>query len=434
MIVPPRQAEPAGLSPAGPDCRLLDHPDLGAAGINRLRDGGPVALAGLGTLGARVTLSLAALGVQLLLIDHGLVEPVNVGIQPYTADDLGLKKTEALRRRVQSIRADLPVACFGDQVERIGPRVLADCRLVIGAVDSFRSRLWLAQTTTHLEIPYLDLALDGTGRSLLGRVSGYDVAHGGACYACGWDDATWESVTYDEGISGCVALAMALALPSSTGSDSPATLALPGLAEVIAGIAAIQATRLLLGAERERVVDRECRINLSSGRYSEVRRSRSSHCRLSHQRWSTFLLDCRPADLTVGSLFDLATLHLGGDVSLAVYSEPLVFEAACPTCRRSVSTISLRGALSSCPNCRGTLVPLVPGIRARFRIEDVAGAVGRCWDELGLQPGGAVRATNWDGQELVFLFDAGMPRESAGDMPGTGSSIVRGSNPVPESL
>jgi molybdopterin/thiamine biosynthesis adenylyltransferase len=409
MIVQRHQKEP-GVCPApGLDCRLLEHPDLGSAGLTRLRDGGPVAVAGLGTLGARVALSLAALGVPLLLIDRGSVEPVNVGIQPYTAEDLGLHKTRALCRRVHSIRPEPSIACFPGPLERIGPRILRGCRLVIGAVDSFRSRLWLAQTTAHLGVPSLDLALDGTGRSLLGRVSGHDVANGGACYACGWDDQTWDSVLHEEGVSGCVALASALSWPSVSGWEPPATLALPGLAEVIAGIAAIQATRVLLGSGRDRVIDHECRIDLSSGRYSEVRLTPSPHCRLSHQRWNTLLLDHGPADLNVASLFDLAAHQLGGAVSLAVPGETLILEAACPSCQRPLSTICVRSALPPCPACRGPLIPLVPGSRAQFRVEHVAGVMERSWHQLGLPPGGAVRATNRDGQERVFLFDARMP-------------------------
>ncbi len=431
MIVPRRQAQPASLSEPGPDCRLLDHPGLGAAGIARVRDGEPVAVAGLGMLGARVVMSLAPLGVPLLLIDHGLVEPVNVGIQPYTWDDLGMPKTQALRRRVETIRPELPIACFHDHIERIGPRALGLCRLVIAALDSFGSRLWLAQATTHLGVPFLDLALDGTGRSLLGRVSGHDVAHGGACYACGWDGETWDNVSHEEGISGCVALAAALSASSSTGPEPPATRALPGLADVIAGLAAIQATRLLVGTERQRVIDRECRIDLSAGRYTEARLSRSPRCRLSHHQWNTFLLDRDPAGLSVASLFDLAARHLTGPVSLAVYGEPLVLEAACPACRLTVSTTCVRRALPPCSSCQGPLIPLAAGSRDRFVLEDVAGASDRSWDELGLPPGGAVRATNRDGQELVFLFDAEMPRESAGDGPGIGSSIVRRSRLMP---
>ena len=424
MIIDRPRENPANRSAPGPDCRLREHPDLGTAGLGRLRNGGPVAVAGLGTLGARVALSLATLGVPLLVIDHGSVEPVNFGIQPYTAEDLGLRKTEALRRRVQSIRPELPIACFAGPLERIGLRILGQCRLVIGAVDSFHSRLWLAQTTTHLGVPYLDLALDGTGRTLLGRVSGHDVTRGSACYACGWDDETWDSVNREEGAAGCVALASALSLVSASGREPPATLALPGLAEVVAGIAAIQATRILLGAERDRVIDRECRIDLSSGRFSEVHLTRSPHCRLSHQHWNTCLLDRSPADLSVASLFELAAQHVGGEVWLAVHGEPLILEAACPSCPRSVSTMCVRSALPACPSCDGPLIPLLAGLRAEFQVEDVARASERSWHELGVPPGGAVRAANRTGQDLLFLFDVVTPREADGDETGMTPSIA----------
>jgi hypothetical protein len=391
-----------------------------------LRRGGPVAVAGLGTVGARLAASLASLSVPLLLVDHGRVEPVNVGIQPYTQSDVGMEKTAALRNLLHASRPGLPVECLTVDVERVGPRTLGRCRLIIAVVDSFRTRVGLAQTATRLGLPYLDLALDGTGRSLLGRVSGHDVISGGACYTCGWDTQTWDEINHEESESGCVALSQAVSSTPfhETVSAPPATLALPGLAEIVAGIGMIQATRVLLGSERERVIDRECRINLSSGQYTESRLTRSSRCRSSHLQWTTLLLDRVPAELSLAALFDLATQHLEGNVMLAVHDEAVALEGACPPCQRSVSTVCLRGSLPPCPSCQGRLIPLVSGLRARFDRADIAPALNRSWSALGLPPGGAVVASNRHGHELVFLFDDGMARECSGDDSGTGTSIA----------
>jgi molybdopterin/thiamine biosynthesis adenylyltransferase len=416
----------------GPDGRLLDHPALGEAGIARLRDGGPVAVVGAGTVGARVALALAALGVPLLLVDHGRVEPVNVGLQPYDLKDVGLPKTEALRRRLHAIRPDMSITWFMSDVRRLGPRVLADCRLVIGALDSFRDRIWIAQITTHLGIPLLDLALDGTGRSLYGRASGFDVVQGSSCYTCGWDADVWDQVSREGSGSACAALAAATSLttPAATRPDAPATLALPGLAEVVAGIGTIQAVRILLRTAQERVIDRECRINLSSGQYSEAGRTRDPRCRSSHQRWTTVLLDRTPLEQSLASLFEQASRILGGEVTLAVPGEPLVLEAACAVCQRTVATAGLSGALPPCPTCQGPLTPMVSGLRAEFTHREIAHAQDRSWGELGVPLGGAVRASNLEGEERVFLFAARKERACRGDRPGIPAPIARGSEPV----
>jgi hypothetical protein len=368
-------------------------------------------VAGLGTLGGRVAIGLATLGVPLLLLDHGTVEPVNVGLQPYDQRDVGLPKTEALRRRLRAIRPALRVACRRADVRRIGPRVLQSCRLVVLALDSFLDRLALTRVTIGLGVPDLDVALDGSGRSLYGRVSGHNAASGGSCTTCGWDDETWTAVSREAGGSGCAALAAAR-------PEAPATLALPGLADVVAGIATVQAVRLLLGRETDRVIDRECRIDLSSGRYAESRLARDPRCRSSHGRWTTRRLDVGPAGTTVAALFERAEELLGAPVSLAAHDEPLALESACPACARSVATAALRDALPPCPTCGGRLVPLVSGLRSWFARGDAAPVLDRTWAELGLPPGGAVAAANDRGDAVVFLLAADPhPDERPGDDP-----------------
>jgi molybdopterin/thiamine biosynthesis adenylyltransferase len=429
--------EPAGRErELGPDGRLYAHPEIGAAGITRLRAGGPVAVVGLGTVGARGALALGSLGVPLLLIDSGHVDPVNVGLQPYDRDDVGRLKTEVLGRRLRAIRPELALTSHAEDVRRLGLRLLAPCRLILGAVDSFGVRVWLAQAATHLGIPYLDLALDGTGRALYGRVSGYDPGGGSACYTCGWDSETWDGVSREEGGSGCAVLAAAIhaadASANATRLEPPPTLALPGLAEVVAGLGTIQAVRLLLGTEHVRVIGRECRINLSAGRYSEAALTRDPRCRSSHRPWTIQLLDRVPAELSLGSLFERAGRCLGGEVMLTVPDRPLVLQAACPACRCPVATARLREALPPCPTCQGRLIPLVAGLRTRFGPGDVAQVLDRTWAELGLPPGGAVCAVSQSEEERVFLFacEAATPWESARDQPGIAAPIVRESAPA----
>jgi molybdopterin/thiamine biosynthesis adenylyltransferase len=383
----------------GPDLRLEAHPGLGSNRLAQLRHGDPVVLVGAGAVGSRVGVSLATLGTPVVVIDPGQVESANIGLQLYDRADVGLTKCEALVRRLCAIRSDLALACFPIDVRAAGPGILSRCRLVIGCVDSFAARVWLTRTTTGLGVPYLDVALDGTGQSLYGRVSGFDVRHGTACLGCGWDDENWNIVNREQGGSGCAVLA-------ATAPELPSTLALPGLAEAVAGLATIQSTRTLLGDEAGRVLGREWRLNLSAGRLDETKLERDPRCRLEHRPWSMVKIDRDPCEITVRELFDRASECFGSDVVLGAYDDPLVFKAGCSECRREVATAFLRSRLPLCTVCNRALIPLATGFWAWFRRADAPSFQDRTWAELGLAPGGAVLARGpGRPEEIAFLFD-----------------------------
>jgi len=360
-----------------------------------------VAIVGVGTVGSRFGVALATLGAPLVVIDPGRVESANIGLQLYDRNDVGLTKCEALARRLYAIRSDQALAWFPTDVRAVGPSTLSRCRLVIGCVDSFGARVWLTRTTTGLGVPYLDVALDGTGHSLYGRVSGFDVRHGTACLGCGWDDDNWNIVNHEQGGSGCAVLA-------ATAPELPSTLALPGLAEAVAGLATIQAIRILLGEEAGRVLGREWRLNLSAGRLDETKLERDPRCRLEHRPWSIVRLDQSPCQITVRELFDRATEYLGSEIVLGAYDDPLVLEAGCSECRREVATAFLRTSLPHCTVCNRALIPLATGLRAWFRRGDAPSFQDRTWAELGLARGGAVLAKgSGRPEEIIFLFDSG---------------------------
>lgn len=68
--------------------------------FDRLRNA-RVAVAGLGGLGSHAAISLARTGVGFLrIIDHDIVEPSNLNRQCYNIDQIGMKKTEALKENI----------------------------------------------------------------------------------------------------------------------------------------------------------------------------------------------------------------------------------------------------------------------------------------------------------------------------------------------
>ena len=221
---------------------------------------------------------------------------------------------------------------------------------------------------------------------------------GTACLGCGWDEENWDAVNHEQGGSGCVALA-------ATGPELPATLALPGLAETVAGLGTIQATRLLLGEETGHVMGREWRLNISAGRLDETKLDRDPQCRMANRLWSIVELDQSPCKMTVRDLFDRATEYLGKDVVLGAYDDPLVFGAGCPKCRCEVAMTFLRRSMPLCTACNGTLVPLAREMRVWFDREETPSLLDRTWAKVGLGQGGAVLAKDpGRTEEILFLF------------------------------
>ena len=72
-------------------------------------------IAGLGTLGGETLRHLAMLGVPMVLLDRGMVEPENLGTQGFAADHVGLSKVKA-----GQFRAPEPQLAF--LTPRLSPR------------------------------------------------------------------------------------------------------------------------------------------------------------------------------------------------------------------------------------------------------------------------------------------------------------------------
>lgn len=87
-----------------------------------------IGIAGLGGLGSNVAVSLARIGIgRLILVDFDVVEPSNLNRQQYFVEQIGMKKTEALKDTLLKINPFINVdtkniyldetniaECFGD--------------------------------------------------------------------------------------------------------------------------------------------------------------------------------------------------------------------------------------------------------------------------------------------------------------------------------
>ncbi len=86
-------------------------------GVQDKVKGRVVGIMGLGGLGSLVAVALARIGVgTLLLADYDVVEPSNLNRQQYFVDQIGMKKTEAMRQNLLRVNPYLKVETFDDEL------------------------------------------------------------------------------------------------------------------------------------------------------------------------------------------------------------------------------------------------------------------------------------------------------------------------------
>ncbi|HIJ78509.1 MAG: sulfur carrier protein ThiS adenylyltransferase ThiF [Desulfobulbaceae bacterium] len=102
----------------------------------RLQDA-VVGIMGLGGLGSTVALALARMGIgSLILADFDLVEPSNLNRQQYFVDQIGLKKTEALKDNIGRINPYVRVEIIDQRLtEDLIPALFADVDALVECFD-----------------------------------------------------------------------------------------------------------------------------------------------------------------------------------------------------------------------------------------------------------------------------------------------------------
>lgn len=87
-------------------------------GVQRLLQGKAVGIMGLGGLGSVVAIALARMGIgSLLLADYDVVEPTNLNRQQYFVDQIGQKKTSALRDILQRVNPHVAVTLIDQRLD-----------------------------------------------------------------------------------------------------------------------------------------------------------------------------------------------------------------------------------------------------------------------------------------------------------------------------
>ncbi len=109
---------------------------------------------GVGAVGRQVALQLAAIGVpRLHLIDHDIVEPVNLGPQGYLAEDIGRPKVDATAELCHRLNPEFELTTTPRRFLRSQQLNSA----VFCCVDSIRTRglIWQAVARALAATPHL---------------------------------------------------------------------------------------------------------------------------------------------------------------------------------------------------------------------------------------------------------------------------------------
>lgn len=122
-------------------------------GVQEKIKGSSVGIMGLGGLGSVVSVALARVGVgTLVLADFDVVEPSNLNRQQYLVNQVGMKKTQAMKMNLSQINPYVRVELFdGELTEENIPLIFKDVDVLTECFDRAEMKATALRTAlTHL--------------------------------------------------------------------------------------------------------------------------------------------------------------------------------------------------------------------------------------------------------------------------------------------
>lgn len=356
---------------------------IGREGVAKLR-AARVAVVGGGTIGGVLLPHLAMLGVATLLIDKGTVNETNLGTQMFAEDYVGLAKAQLRALAMRELNSAWKVEAIHADVTRMGLGIFAGVEVVFTCLDSRAARAAMNEMAMRTGTPLVDAAIDGSGRSLFGRVAAYAPARGGACYLCPLAPRPVRA----GGAQPCPVFDWSEEAP-------PVTVAVSALGAAVAAQQFVWGLKFLLGRGAE-VAGKELYFDMEAGMMSVQRLERNPHCALDHRALDLVRLGRSPEELTVGEAFREAERSLGAPAALELHRSALATEPRCGACGASARRFRLLRAIgadeTTCA-CGGKLVPTAAGLTSRFVEEDAREFAGRSMAELGVPREDVITAT-----------------------------------------
>ena len=372
---------------------------IGPEGLAALQ-GASVAVVGAGNIGGQVAQHLAMLGMGVLVVDKDTVAEENLGTQGFASDQLGSPKAEARARHLAQLNPSCRIEALHADIEQLGLGALRDMALIFSCLDSRRSRVVVNELATRLGIPWVDAAVDGSGRSLLGRVAAYDPrSPTSSCYLCPHDSESLGEVMREGGDGSCPTWRWEASKPVTA-----PTLAISALGAVVAGAQAIWGLKLLLG-HAEEVVGREMYLDLGRSVVTTHEMNRNPRCVLDHQVFALTPFGRSASEITVEDAFAEAEARLGPGVSLRLHRRSIATELSCPECAavsRPYRVLEATTPKEATCRCGTIMQPVALGLRDRLSKEDATEFLQKTWEQVGLPPSDVITASR--GNEKVHLL------------------------------
>ncbi|MBN1387660.1 MAG: sulfur carrier protein ThiS adenylyltransferase ThiF [Bacteroidales bacterium] len=111
-----------------------------------------VGIAGAGGLGSNCAIALARSGIgHLVIADHDIVDSGNLNRQYYFIDQVGMKKTEALKMNIERVNPETKIDIYDTELTRENiPVIFRDCDIIVEAFDKSEMKQMLAETVLSL--------------------------------------------------------------------------------------------------------------------------------------------------------------------------------------------------------------------------------------------------------------------------------------------
>ncbi len=364
---------------------LAEASDDRLARTHTFRDGGwdlwraaEIHVVGAGNLGQRVAMESALSGAHVTVYDFDVHDARNACTQRGVDQ---MPKVEFLER-IAAEQAGGRLVGIARDIRHVGIGRLSRARVLIDCTDDPQLAVPLTRISNGLGIPLLRAALAGDGQRELGRVA---CSHGGGDHAC-------QLCTY--AIEDLARAAPRVPCRGDLPPTAPPTLAGGALGAMIAGVAVLQAQRLVAGNDLERVLNREWIVDLDEGRILPLVRQRSADCLSGHVRWQLESVELKPEQTMLADLFALASERLApcdaDEVTLEPHGHPLYREVAC-RCGHYRGRLGTEWSIrESCDHCGGILVPTLAAAcdRLTARLAAELGALHIPLTQLGFPDDG----------------------------------------------
>jgi adenylyltransferase/sulfurtransferase len=379
---------------------------IGRAGLAALQSA-RAAIVGVGNIGGQVAPHLAMIGVGLVLVDRDVVSEENLGTQGFADADLGLPKVEARVRALARLNPTCRIEPIFADARRLGLGALRDVDIIFSCLDSRGARIIVNELAGRLGIPWVDGAVDGSGRTSFGHVAAYGSTPEAPCYLCPHDHHSLRIMLEEEKSEGCPAWRW-----GAEGPPTFPTLATSATGAAVAAAQVIWGLKLLLGRRKE-VVGRKLCVDLDFGHLSTHGLERNPACVFDHRAFPLTPVGRPVGGVTVGETFEMAEQQVGEGATLQLHRASVVTDMRCPACAHVCCPYRVLEAMTAAEarcDCGALMQPTAPGILDRFTEAEAPPFLDRTWGELGLPEEDVVTATaSKPGRAVHLLFSSRPP-------------------------